>query len=157
MASVSTFIDYSASYIMLKQHAELYERLYQWAAEDFVTIPDNNIRHEAINAHMLEMNTTLQIQVGLWLDTHVHTSATPGSPTSPPIVPLVVIYPIPPPLPVNTTGAQDNLTGNFLIPYEYLSYVDLRDISTNQPISTFRRALEIPINSSVITPSLTRL
>lgn len=150
-----TFVDYSSSYIMQKQLAEMYERIYPWGAEDFVNWKDFDIRDKGLNTWMTTLVTDLKL-LNLYIQTHTHTSATPGSPTSPPIVPLLIQYPPPPPVTINLTGSSSNLTGNMNIAWEYLSYIDLTTTGTNQPISVFRRALAIPINTAVITPPLTK-
>jgi hypothetical protein len=155
MASAGTIIDYAASYILAKQQAELYELIYPYGAEDFVAHPDNNKRHAQINSYIEALTTSLN-SLSTYIQTHIHQAQGPFSPTSVPIVPLTVTYPTTPPSPVNTTGAKSNLTGNILIPYEYLSYVDLRTSSVNRPISVFKRSLSIPITTTVITPELTR-
>jgi hypothetical protein len=149
--STGQIIDYASSLINYQQHAELYERLYPWAAEDWVSNPDNNLRHQNINLWMTNLLAVLQ-QIVIYITVHTHTSATPGSPTSPPILPLIVTFPQPPLAPQNTTGAISNLTGNKEIPYSLLSYINDTTTSVNLPYQTFRRAAVIPINSTLIVP-----
>lgn len=149
--STGQIIDYASSLINYQQHAELYERLYPWPAEDFVAHPDNNKRHLDINTWMTNLLLVLQ-QICIYIQVHTHTSATPGSPTSPPIVPLIVTFPQPPIPPQNTTGALSNLVGNKEIPYSLLSYINETTTSVNLPYQTFRRAAVIPINSVLIVP-----
>lgn len=148
---IGQIIDYASSLVNYQQHAELYERLYPWPAEDFVAHPDNNDRHRNINLWMTNLLLVLEIIV-IYITTHTHTSSSPGSPTSPPIVPLIVTFPTPPIPPVNTTGSISNLIGNKDIPFQLLSYINETTTSVNLPVQTLRRSAVIPVNSTLIIP-----
>ncbi len=152
---MAEFIDYAASFIMQQQLAELYERMYPYAAEDWVAYPDHNKRQDNVDLHLTNLKTSLQT-LTQWLQAHIHTSASPGSPTSPPTIPLIIFWPTIPTKIINATGSTTNLAGNKVTAFSFLSYTDNRTIQTNFPISVFRRQQKIPINTLDFTGSLIR-
>jgi hypothetical protein len=147
-----------------KQKAELYMHLYQYAAEDFTAIPDQNRYADEMDKWGRSVEERLDAQ-GRELESHTHeitphihaipphvhqvaphshVSGAPGAPTSPEVIPLQFIttdllqteeilnktnqtlpadnaqklvwnVEIVPVKPLNSTGAQSNLTGNKII------------------------------------------
>ncbi len=155
MANVE-FIDYASSFIMQKQVAELYERTYPYAAEDFVNNLDNQTRQTSIDVHLNALLAALEL-LRIQFNLHVHTSTAPGNPTGPNLALYLTPYPPPPILYTNTTGSITNFS-NTVIPFVYLSYIDSRtSIDLNKPIGVFRRSVNIPINAGAVSPPLIRL
>lgn len=138
-----TFIDYASSTWMASVEAEIYMRIYQYAAEDFRAVTDCKRAHQLVNGWMTSTNSNLQGMKGI-LQAHVHTGAFAG-PTSPPVAPILLTPVPPPPVPLSTTLATENQTANLMIPSATLSYTDLTLTGINIAHSTFRRALEIPL------------
>lgn len=158
MSITGTFIDYASSFVMQRQHAELYERLYAFASEDFVNNLDNEKRHKLIDIHLIALQEMIEV-FRTTFNLHIHNIITPkpGEPVTPTIVQFLAPYPIIPAPYINTTGAITNLI-NKIIPYGYLSYVDLREtINRNKILKVDRRSINLPINSGSISPSLVRL
>lgn len=143
MSLLITFTDYASSTWMAKVEAEIYMRIYQYAAEDFRSVRDCNTGHRLVNTWMRTTNSSLQSFSGI-LQAHVHTGAFAG-PTTPPVTPVLLVTTPPPPVPISTTLAVENQGSNLMIPSATLSYVDVSLSGINVAHVTFRRALEIPI------------
>lgn len=111
MSTPIQFNDTTHSVFMAKQKAELYTQMYQYVAEDFITIPDQN-RHadelnmwgktleaklkylgEQLNIHTHEITPHIHAipYHSHEVAPHVHTCSSPGSPTSPQLGPLQTI------------------------------------------------------------------
>jgi len=137
------FIDFSTSFMMARIEAEIYMRIYQYAAEDFRSTADCNFAHQRVIGWQSasEVSTAaFAAQVAF----HVHVCPRCGI-TTPPI-PMPTYQMIPPALPpLNLTGRIDNIIANIAIPLPTLSYIDLSFRSFNIPMPAFRRGLPIPI------------
>ena len=138
------FINYSSSLWMEKIIAEIYMRLYQYAAEDFRSVTDCLTCHQNVQTWMAMTNMSLRnYQVQVQNHSHIGNQ---GSPTSMPITGMIITTVVPSLLPISTTLRIENLSSNFTIPSANLSYTDLSgDVSTNVVMQSFRRALQIPI------------
>jgi len=145
------FIDYSSSFMMARIEAEIYMRIYQYAAEDFRATIDCNYAHDRIIAWQGESeSSTIAYAAGIAMHTHI----CPEGGTSPPI-PFTSYAAIPPALPpLNLTGRVDNIIGNVAIPVPTLSYIDLSFRGLNVSVPSFRRGLQIPIAYGPISLSL---
>lgn len=137
-----TFIDYASSTWMAAVEAEIYMRIYQYAAEDFRAVTDCKRAHQLVNGWMTSTNSNLQGMKSI-LQGHIHIA--PRGPTSPPVTSILLTPVSPPPLPLSTTLATENQGANRMVPSATLSYTDLTLTGINVAQSTFRRALEIPI------------
>ena len=94
---IPIFADTTHSDHMAKQHAELYMRIYQYAAQDFSSVTDTMnfakdvIRWAAsVEARLTYLGKQLQIHTHQITPhvhpfTHIHTNGNNGSPTGPPI------------------------------------------------------------------------
>lgn len=150
------FIDYAQSFIMAKQHAELYERLFPFASEDFTNHKDDLKRQNNVNLYIQQLHTQLDIQKQ-FITTHIHTATGPIAPTTPPTGALTVRWPSSPVNYQNTSGVKTNYL-NQVAPYQYLSYLDIRNTTNiNKPFLIYRRTQALDINTPLITPSLTRI
>ncbi|RLA65128.1 MAG: hypothetical protein DRQ78_05535 [Epsilonproteobacteria bacterium] len=137
-----SFIDFSSSFMMARIEAEIYMRIYQYAAQDFRATSDCNLAHQAITFWQEETEVAVASYAQSMM---LHFHEAPEGPTSPPIPP--VMYPfIPPSLPpINKTGMFDNIAANIVIPSANLSYIDTSFRSLNITMPNFRRGLQIPI------------
>lgn len=141
--SLNTFIDYSSSSMMSAQEAELYMRIYQYAAEDFRAVTDCTTAHNNVTSYTTNLATQLMSVV----NTHTHTGNF-GAPTSPPMSPVT-----PPPAPVvpmSTTGVAENKSGNNVVGSSKVSYIDTRiSGSINTIVTYLRRGKPIPIANAL--------
>lgn len=96
---------------MARQRAELYMQMYKYAAEDFISIPDQNRYADtmtkwgsSVEKRLLNLGRELQVHTheitphvhAMPYHTHittphVHTSSAPGSPTSPELAPIITM------------------------------------------------------------------
>lgn len=111
MSTPIQFNDTTHSVFMAKQKAELYTQLYQYAAEDFITIPDQNRHADELNLWGKSIENKLSV-LGKQLQLHTHeitphihaipyhshevaphthTNGNNGAPTGPQIGPLQTI------------------------------------------------------------------
>lgn len=109
--TLAVFNDTTQTEHTAKQKAELYMHLYQYAAEDFMSIPDQNRYADEMTTWGKSVESRLDYQ-GKELETHTHeitphvhaipphvhqvaphshVSGAPGSPTSPEVAPLMMI------------------------------------------------------------------
>ncbi|RLA66537.1 MAG: hypothetical protein DRQ78_04100 [Epsilonproteobacteria bacterium] len=145
------FIDYSSSFMMARIEAEIYMRIYQYAAEDFRSTFDCNTAHQRI----ITWQTQSELSVSNYaaqIAFHIHEA--PEGPTSPPIPQAMYQMVVPALPPLNLTGRIDNIAANFVIPSVTLSYIDLSFRSFNIYMPTFRRGFQIPIAYGPISLSL---
>jgi hypothetical protein len=157
MATSVPMVDYSSSQMMAKQKADLYMRIYQYAAEDFRTVADCGTAHQSQAVYNQSIETRV---INLTTQISTHTHLVPQSPvgilpSNPPTIPMNWQPGQFPMLPLSTTLRNENLTGNNVIPSIELSYVDNSATGTNISYTSFRRALVIPI-TTIITPPLTK-
>lgn len=124
--SAPFFTDAAQVSITRKQRAELYMRIYQYAAEDFVSQADFAVYTSEVKIWMESVETELEILMKLisshvhMIPPHFHISAKPGDPTSPqplitlvtPSAPAIQWINIPTPVFTNTTLTPPNLFGN---------------------------------------------
>lgn len=144
--SSSAFLDQTQNTYSKKLLAETYMQLYQYAAEDFTTIPDIQKFITQLTSWMVSVDEKLALIMEM-VANHTHTvpphahSMQGAQP-----VPLMTNVPTnksgikwtPSPYPVllNTTGTIPNLIGNRII---------LSTASEGSIFPTIRRALPIPI------------
>lgn len=143
MAIDALFINYSSSYWMAKIEAEIYMRVYQYAAEDFRAVSDCKLAHDGVDLWM----TATSRAVSSFKDTvvaHTHVGNL-GAPTSPPSAPILFIEATNPPGPISTTLASENQDMNYMIASTTLSYTDNTNYGINIAASSFRRAKVIGI------------
>lgn len=141
------FVDYSSSRMMHAQEAEMYMRIYQYAAEDFRAVSDCVKSHNTIDAFV----TGLENTVITALNSHTHGNGNNGSPTTGPMTSFrLAVKPV---APFSSTGVPENMGGNIVRPAGKLSYIDARITSPSNSIVTYkRRALEIPAAMGGIIP-----
>lgn len=124
------FNDSTQSEIAERQRAELYMRIYKYAAEDFPSIPDINNYSNTISSWANSIENKLT-SLGQKLSSHTHPipphthiAPTYGGPVSPtPLTSsvasnastLIWTLGVPPTMPANTTLTTPNLTGNSVI------------------------------------------
>lgn len=143
--SAPMFTDQAEVMRMQKQRAELYSRIYQYAAEDFTSIADFQQFYDTLAVWAQAVETQLQTLMQLLsvhvhdipphthpIVPHTHVSAAPGSPTGPNIGGSVTVAtglitnlstnqsqivwrPLSKPIFVNTTLAVPNVTGNKIV------------------------------------------
>lgn len=136
------FVDYASSFWQAKTEAEIYMRLYQYAAEDFRTVADCKIGHTLVNTWMTNTNTSMRMYQQ---QVQAHTHVAPQGATSPPVAPAQFQTIPAPPVPISKTLRPENHNGNFVIPASNLSYIDLSITGVNIAYPTFRRAEQISI------------
>lgn len=149
MAAPITFVDYATSALMASLEAEMYMRIYQYAAEDFRAVTDCKTAHTLVNSWMTSTNAALTSTNAL-VSAHTH-SGFLGIPTTPPLSPILLTTIAPPATPISTTLATENQGSNFMLPSVNISYTDLTLTGVNVGELSFRRALEIPLTYGVIS------
>ena len=148
MIGDGAYIDYSASHMMARHHAELYQRIYQYAAQDFRAVTDCLRTHQGIVARDAQMNAALAT---IKMHTHMVPQSPSGTlPSLPPTEPNVIPATSKPP--ISTTGVPENQAANRVIPSAMWSYLDLRVTALNRNVATpvLRRQMHIPI---LVTPT----
>lgn len=126
------FTDSTQEILAIRNRAELYEKIFQYAAEDFITHQDFKTYILATEAWKSAVEQQLTILFELVSKhthptiPHVHVTTAPGSPTSPNVVPIVTLpsttsavtkyTPIPYPKYINTTGVPPNIGGSSVRP-----------------------------------------
>lgn len=153
MSLVASFIDYSTSFMMARIEAEIYMRIYQYAAEDFRATSDCQQTHAQIQTWQV----TTEANVNAFstnLVSHIHGNGNMGSPTTPPMGLAPYISTPASLIPLNTTARIDNIAANYAIPSVTLSYVDLSMSGMNFTQPTFRRGFQIPIAYGPISQTL---
>jgi len=156
------FTDMTQDVLSMKNVAETYMQMYQYAAEDFTSIADMTAFIElqvawaaAVNIQLSAMMTLIATHTHNAIP-HFHISSAPGNPTSPEVIPFMslppdtaagmVWAPVEYPLYVNTTLTPPNLTGNYVAP---------SIASEGSLVPKLRRFLPIPITETPsVTPSL---
>jgi hypothetical protein len=143
--SAAMFTDQAEVIRMQKQRAELYTRIYQYAAEDFTSIADFQQFYSLSAVWMQSLETQLQTLMQIIsvhvhdvpphshpIEPHTHISSAPGSPTSPNIggvitmptglvtnlstnTSQIVWRPLAKPTFINTTLAIPNIEGNKIV------------------------------------------
>jgi len=145
------FVDYSSSFMMARIEAEIYMRIYQYAAEDFRSTADCNYAHDRIITWQSQSESAT---IAYATEVSTHTHICPEGGTSPPL-PFSSYMAIAPALPpLNLTGRVDNIAGNVAVPIPTLSYIDLSFRGLNVAVPSFRRGLQIPIAYGPISLSL---
>lgn len=164
---------------ILRQQAELYSRLYAFAAEDFVAHPDLKqfiaLTVECFESIQLQLETLTSVLASHShnipphthsIPPHTHISSSPGSPSSTNILgyatlptPLTTQFPlqaasikwtlVAPPLFVNTTGSIENLEGNKII----------LGPTMVGPAEVYKRRLKTPeiLNTTISIPPILKL
>jgi len=143
-----TFVDYASSTWMAKIEAEIYMRIYQYAAEDFRAVTDCKLAHNLVNGWMKATNSALK-STNFMVQLHTHPVPSLGTSLLPTPITLTTIPT--PALPISTTLATENQSANLMLPSATLSYTDLTLSGINLATTTFRRALEIPITYGPIS------
>ena len=128
------FIDYASSFWQAKVEAEIYMRLYQYAAEDFRTVADCRVGHTLVNTWMANTNTSIKVYQQ---QVQSHTHIAPHGATSTPISPMQFQQILPPMIPISRTLRPENHFANYVIPGANLSYIDLSITGVNIPFPTF--------------------
>ena len=144
-----------------KTVAENYMKMYQYAAEDFTSIPDVLTYIETLTAWMEALDARLTEQMVILashthiLPPHVHPYTDDGHPaiTAPSIIPTITLNPmqaagirwdaIPYPIYINTTLTLPNLEGN---------KINISVGSEGSIVPDYRRLKPIPIT---LVPSIT--
>lgn len=148
-----SFIDHSASAIQAKHEAEIYMRVYQYGAEDFRNVKDCNTCHQGVMKWEASVEQRLT-ELGAKLVSHIHivpqapSGALPSAPTQ-----IDLSWKPQPPaiLPISTALVVENMTQNFVIPAANLTYLNLSMKGSMTPVTTFRRAKQIPIATGVFS------
>lgn len=104
--------DIDQASIVNKQKAELYMQLYQYAAQDFLTIADTNIYCTLLNTYFTSLEAQLT-RCFSTLSSHTHIDSEGGS-TTPPLT-KVVWSQLTKPQIKYTTGATPNLYENKIV------------------------------------------
>lgn len=155
--SAVLFFDLEQQSIVDKQKAELYMQIYQYAAEDFLTVADANIYSEMKFLYMtsveLQLDRLMKILAAHQhvVPPHIHQGAHgPTSPwtgqTMPPTTASSIMWnPIAKPKVQFTTGATPNLVANFVTP----------GLASEGIISPgLRRTLPLPLTTTITLPPL---
>lgn len=160
-SSAPLFTDAGQIQIVAKQRADLYMRLYQYMAEDFVAHSDMQTYTAAValwmkNVEIELTNLTKNLAIHTHvLPPHVHAYTDDGNPaiTSPSITPTIVLPPVnastmvwidvPPAEFVDTTLTVPNYGGNRVV---------LAVGSEGDAVPQLLRALPIPITKTPLLP-----
>ncbi|AND75178.1 hypothetical protein FDH01_gp017 [Acinetobacter phage vB_AbaM_ME3] len=152
----SAFMDDTQNTYAMKDIAEAYMQMYQYAAEDFTSQPDIDTYIKAVTAWMKSVDKRLTQQMML-ISSHTHMippHAHPGGKGGP--IPLITLTPInaasikwaaiPYPQYINTTLTIPNMSGNFIA----------TSIASEGSIwPKIRRAKQIPITlKPLLSPTL---
>jgi hypothetical protein len=165
-SSAPLFTDTGQIQIVKKQRADLYSRIYQYAAQDFVSQADMKIYIESVTAWMKSVETeisTLMATISSHthvLIPHVHLYDDNGSPaiTGPEVAPLMTLVPIqapvikwidiPEPVFINTTLTPPNYSGNRVM---------LGIGSEGDAVPELLRMLPIPITQTPLLPPVLQI
>lgn len=144
------FTDVEQYAIVNKQKAELYMQIYQYAAEDFLTLVDAN----TYNFSMTQYLTSLELQlerVLLTVAMHTHIDSKGGG-TSPPLnAPMIKWATMVKPSLKFTSGATPNILNNRVVigtPLEGAPTVGLR---RSQPLEILLTQTLPPIMTATLT------
>jgi hypothetical protein len=145
MNSSAAFMkDTQQSSIVKKQRAELYSRIYQYAAEDFVSQADFTKFLHSLEAYHNAIERQLQTVLTV-ISNHTHQVVGHSLAMVTPVKGNIVWKDIPNPVFENTTLVAPNLGGNYVItgPGE-----------DGDIIPELRRALPIPVAVATVLPPI---
>ena len=145
--SAPFMLDLTQSSVVKKQRADLYARIYQYAAEDFITQADFATFLRSLKAY----NETVERQLDTVLNiisSHIHTvtSHAEGSPSvALPTQSVIKWTNVPDPVYVNTTLTAPNMGGNYVI---------MAPGEDGDSIPELRRAMMIPTAVAPVVPPM---
>ena len=152
------FVDYSASAVQARHEAEIYMRIYQYAAEDFRSNKDCFTCHQGVFKWEASVEQRLT-ELGVKLVSHFHMVPQAPSGTLPSLPTTIDLsWKLKPPakIPISTTLVVENMQQNYVVPAANLTYVNLSMKGARVPVQTFRRGKMIPIATG-ITSGLIKL
>jgi len=145
--SAPFMLDTTQASVVKKQRADLYARIYQYAAEDFITQADFAAFLRALKVY----NDTVESQLDTLMSviashTHVVTSHAEGQPSQALPTPTVIKWTnVPDPLYINTTLTAPNMGGNYVI---------MAPGEDGDSIPELRRAMMIPAAVAPVVPPM---
>lgn len=135
--------------IVKKQRAELYERIYPYAAEDFVTTADFTVYAREMDKYVssLEAQITRLMKI-ISVHTHIlppHSEKSPSTTLPPSTGATINWVDIPNPIYMNTTLTTPNLQGNF---------AKIGTGSEGDIVPELRRGVSLPITLKPTIPPI---